>query len=195
MAASARQLIFEKLKAISMRRTSLGVEGRTCDRGPSMVAPDAAAGGKVALQPAARQAAPGLGLRTTGAYLVRAATRRARRTVVEQQWQLLVGEQRPHLLAPDPSCLQRLVPEPGRYWADPFAVVYEGQTHVFFEEFVYDSRRGRIAVVTLDAQGRPGGKAVALELDTHLSYPCVFIYDGRLFMVPESAYTSTVDLY
>lgn len=195
LAASARQLIFEKLKASSLRRISPSLEEPAGDQGRGTASPDVTAKGRVSRPASARRPTAGIGLCTTGAYFVRTAKRQARRAVLEKQWHLLVGEQRPDQQAPDPSCLQPLVPEPGYYWADPFAVVYEGQTHLFFEEFVYDSRRGRIAAITLDGQGRPGRKAVALELDSHLSYPCIFTHEGRVYMVPESADRGTVELY
>jgi hypothetical protein len=195
LAASARQLIFEQLKATSERRISPGAEEPAGDQGRSVARPNESAEGRNCRPPAARQPNAGIGLYTTGACFVRAARRQARRAVLEKQWHLLVGEQTANQLTPDPSRLRPLVPEPGRYWADPFPLVHEGQTYLFFEEFVYKSRRGRIAVISLDGQGRPGTKAVALELETHLSYPCVFAHEGRVYMVPESAETGTVDLY
>ena len=195
LAASARQLIFEKLKATSERRISRRVEEPPSDHGRAVARPNMSAESRMCRPPAARQPSAGIGLRAAGAYFARTARRQARRAVLEKQWHLLVGKQTPDQLAPDPSGLQPLVPDPGRYWADPFAVMHEGQTYLFFEEFVYDSRRGRIAVISLDGQGRPGTKAVALELDTHLSYPCVFAHEGHVYMVPESAEGGGLDLY
>ena len=128
-------------------------------------------------------------------FLGRTGGRQLRRALFEKQWGLLVGTCDPDELFPDPRRLQPLMPPAGRYWADPFAMRFEGRTRLFFEEFVYETRRGRIGVVTLDEQGQAGEAQVALDLDSHLSYPCVFIHEGRLFMVPENAGAGTVDLY
>jgi hypothetical protein len=189
LAASARQLIVERLKAAGADHGARGANER-------MDAARLAAIGKAAsLRAPAPRPAPRPGLAMAGAFAVRTATRRVRKAALEKRWHLLVGNQTPGQLLPDPSRLKPLVPRAGCYWADPFVVVHRDRTHVFFEEFVYASKRGRIGVVTLDAQGRPGIEHVALELDSHLSYPCVFAHEGRFYMVPETAGTGRVDLY
>ena len=67
--------------------------------------------------------------------------------------------------------------------------------HILFEEFLYEERRGRIAIITLDEDGRPGQARIALERDSHLSYPCAFKREGRLYMIPENAESGSLDLY
>ena len=49
--------------------------------------------------------------------------------------------------------------------------------------------------MTLDEHGDPGSETTALELETHLSYPCVFEHRGRLYMIPENARSGRLDLY
>lgn len=189
LAASAQQLIVERLKAAGADHGARGVNERA----------DAArrtTNGKAKpLTGSAPRSASRPGLGTAGVFAVRTAKRRVRKAVLEKQWHLLVGNQAPDRLLPDPSRLQPLVPRAGNYWADPFVVAHDDRTHVFFEDFVYASQRGRIGVLTLDAQGRPGAEQVALELESHLSYPCVFAHEGRFYMVPETAEAGRVDLY
>jgi hypothetical protein len=88
-----------------------------------------------------------------------------------------------------------IVPEKDRYWGDPF-VLQRGQNyHVFVEEKIYATGRGRIACLTLDADGGLLSHQVALERDYHLSYPFLFEQDGEIFMIPETAERRTVELY
>lgn len=88
-----------------------------------------------------------------------------------------------------------LVPEKDRYWGDPFVLQREGHYFVFVEEKMYATGRGHIACLELDADGKLTSRSVVLEREYHLSYPFVFEYEGRLFMLPESAANRTVELY
>lgn len=195
LVASARQLIVSRLENFSRARPSHGDS-------PAGVAGAVAPPPRpqIALRPAAEAQsshgsagllAPFAGTRV----LLRTVARQVRKTVWERQWFLMIGRQPTDRLLPDPRDLETLMPPPGRYWADPHVVEHEGRVHVFFEEFLYAERKGRIAVTTLDSAGRPGPVSVALDLDSHLSYPDVFVHDGRLFMIPEGASSGRVDVY
>ncbi len=85
----------------------------------------------------------------------------------------------------------------GRYYADPFPWVHEGQVWLFLEEFRYSENRGRLVALPLDAQLRPAGPALPLNLPgkIHRSYPLVFSVAGELLLLPETGITGTVDLY
>ena len=196
LAACARQLMVEKLTNASpesLRRDVLaGVENRLpteLDAGSARLAP--ATPGTRSLRPAVA----GPSIVASGKFLARAAGRQAHKAVFEERWNLLLGEQSPERLLPDPALLRPLLPPPGRYWADPFPVEHDGRIHVLFEEFLYEERRGRIAIMTLDEDGRPGQARIALERDSHLSYPCAFKHGGRLYMIPENAESGSLDLY
>ena len=111
-----------------------------------------------------------------------------------QQWQ--IGYAFGHGARPELGSLRYLVPPPDRFWADPFAIA-EGDRHfVFFEEFRYRSRRGRIVAIELDENGGLSRAPVpALERPYHLSYPFLFRWRGGLYMLPETAENGTVELY
>ncbi len=128
-------------------------------------------------------------------YATRALDWGARKLTMEQRWELLLGEDRTLEPWADPSKLRSILPPAGHYWADPHVLVEAGETHIFFEDFVYADGRGLISVMTLGADGLPGPPRRVIETDTHLSYPHIFRHEGRLFMVPESAEAGTVDLY
>lgn len=78
-----------------------------------------------------------------------------------------------------------------KYVADPFVIKWHGQNYLFFE--LYDYKKGVIACKNLDDLGEMPG--VVLEEPYHLSFPCVFEDNGKLYMVPESGANGTIDLY
>ena len=82
----------------------------------------------------------------------------------------------------------------GRYFADPFPIEVNGQTHLFVEEFPYATGKGIISVATLGEDG-PSAARPVLETDVHLSYPHVFAHAGEIYMVPETMEADAVRLY
>lgn len=89
----------------------------------------------------------------------------------------------------------RLMPPQDRYWADPFPIERNGRHFVFFEEFMFASGKGHIAMVELTRDGACSAPIRVLERDDHLSYPFLIEQDGELFMVPETHQNRTVELY
>lgn len=88
-----------------------------------------------------------------------------------------------------------LRPPRDSYYADPYLFEREGEVFLFFEEYLHDQGRGRIAVSKLDRDGRPDDPRPVLERSHHLSYPYVFEKDGEVFMLPESGEVRSVELY
>ena len=89
----------------------------------------------------------------------------------------------------------RLSDDSKRYYADPFAISWKGDTHVFVEEYQFATQRGRIAAVKFGPDGPISSPRPVLEEAHHLSYPQVFASDGEVWMVPETGANSTVKLY
>ncbi len=90
---------------------------------------------------------------------------------------------------------QKLVPPADRFWADPHVVGDGPSYYVFFEDYCYQTRKGHISVVEIGSDGHVKSPIPVLEEPYHLSYPCVFQWSGKYYMVPESADNRTVDLY
>ena len=113
------------------------------------------------------------------------------------QWFLLAGRRGPEArCAPDPAGLTPVYPPGDRFWADPFAWSEDARRFVFFEEYPYATRVGRISVLELGSDLQPKGNAVpVIDEPRHLSYPFLFAYRDQLYMVPESAGSRRVDLY
>jgi hypothetical protein len=89
-----------------------------------------------------------------------------------------------------------IVPPRGRSWADPFPIEHDGRTLVFLEEWVESRRKAHISVAELGPDGRfVAAPEPVLEEAHHLSYPCVFSWQGAWFLMPESSGNRTLDLY
>lgn len=89
----------------------------------------------------------------------------------------------------------RLMPPKDRLWADPFPIERDGRYFVFFEELVFATGKGHIAMVELGRDGACSAPLRVLERDYHLSYPFLIELDGQLYMVPETLENRTVELY
>jgi len=116
------------------------------------------------------------------------------RTLHHRQWELAVtplGQgSRPGMM---PFCEIR--PPNDRFWADPFPVLRDGRCSLFFEEFPYGNRRGRIMVAGCDRRGFQSEPECVLERPYHLSYPMVFESRGGLYMMPETRANRTIEVY
>lgn len=88
------------------------------------------------------------------------------------------------------------LPSPnGHFYADPFLIEHNGQTWLFFEDYVYADKRGRISCLPVSSDGGVGDPQVCLETPYHLSYPFVFHHEGQVFMIPESGSNESVELW
>ena len=87
-----------------------------------------------------------------------------------------------------------LLPPKDKFWADPFPVKFEGRYFVFFEEYIYEQEKAHISVMELSNSG-PSDPMPVLNREYHLSYPFVFYWKDRYFMIPESAANKTIELY
>lgn len=95
----------------------------------------------------------------------------------------------------DLDLFARLQPPKDRLWADPFPLQWEGRYFIFFEEVLFATGKGHIAMVEIDRNGGHSAPVKVLECDYHLSYPFLIEEDGALFMVPESGANRSVDVY
>jgi hypothetical protein len=79
--------------------------------------------------------------------------------------------------------------------ADPFMVEDQGKYYLFFEVLNLDTNTGDIGYAESD-DGRVWnyGKIV-LDEEFHISYPCVYQWDGQYYMIPESGEDRSVRLY
>lgn len=90
----------------------------------------------------------------------------------------------------------RPLPDAGtRFHADPFPVIWQGETVVFVEDFDHATDRGRISVVPFGPDGPTGPARPIVEEPWHLSYPFPVVVDGVLHLMPESTARRDLGLY
>ncbi len=131
-------------------------------------------------------------------YLGRVATRAMRRQLRSrlfyEEWFLAFRERGTGVLPADMRRFRVVEPPRGRSYADPFVVERDGRHDVFFEDYAIDDHKGRISVCELGAAG-VGMPRVALETAYHLSYPSVFEWDGKMYMLPETSANRSIELF
>lgn len=81
-----------------------------------------------------------------------------------------------------------------RYYADPFAVRWNGREFVFVEEYPYASGVGILAVSEI-TDGVASEPRPIIETGYHMSYPQVFEHRGAIYMLPETSSNGTVELW
>jgi hypothetical protein len=79
--------------------------------------------------------------------------------------------------------------------ADPCAVEWEDKTLVFCEHWIRKKARGQIDMFEVARDGAVSDPVCVLKEDWHLSYPFVFNWEGRWWMLPESSSKGQLNLY
>jgi hypothetical protein len=87
------------------------------------------------------------------------------------------------------------MPSKEKFWADPHIIQVNEKYYIFIEEFLNSKNKGHISVMELDELGNWKAPVKVLEKDYHLSYPFVFKWNDRFYMVPESLGNKSIDLY
>ena len=82
----------------------------------------------------------------------------------------------------------------GTWGADPFLFEYNGDTYIFFEWFFEKKEKGVIACIKLSGD-KLSAPEIVLEEPFHLSFPCVFSYNGTIYMIPETGSMHNIVLY
>ena len=82
-----------------------------------------------------------------------------------------------------------------RFWyADPMLIEYNGEVLMFVEAFDMLRQIGTIAV-SVYQNGRFLSPIQIIKSSYHMSYPCVFLYEGVLYMIPETSQNGTIELW
>jgi hypothetical protein len=79
--------------------------------------------------------------------------------------------------------------------ADPFMVHKDGLWYMFFEIMLAGFDRGVIGLATSKDARRWQYRGLVLEESFHLSYPYVFRWRGRYYMIPETLTAGAIRLY
>ena len=80
------------------------------------------------------------------------------------------------------------------FWADPFFFKYNNQDYIFFENFSYTTKLGKISCGRLE-NNKLVDVCDVLNLDYHLSYPNIFKENGEIFLMPETNQNKKLSIY
>lgn len=80
------------------------------------------------------------------------------------------------------------------FWADPFLVDYNGNKFIFFENYSYKSKLGKISCGLIENDKLIDIKDVLVK-DYHLSYPFIHKTEYGLFMIPETSQNKRLEIY
>jgi len=112
-------------------------------------------------------------------------------------WSVAVARRQPGagLATLRDAAFQELSQPADWFYADPILFEHQGRQVVFMEAFPYATGKGVIAVSRLEPGGSITPPETVLERPYHLSYPFVFSWQGRIFMIPETSGNRTIELY
>ena len=79
------------------------------------------------------------------------------------------------------------------WMADPLLFTHEGKDWLFVELFEKASHLGRIAVIDPDSEEKQ--PAVIIQEPFHMSFPMIFTWNDRIFMIPETSGNRSIRLY
>jgi hypothetical protein len=137
--------------------------------------------------------------RAVAPILGRILRRTVEKALTIEQWSLAFrfgsGEANTRAVPGDLAGFTRIVPPKDRDWVDPFVLEKNGRYYVFFEERPRASGKGHIAMIEIEAGGRWSAPVRVLERDYRLSHPFVVEHEGRLYMMPETARSRSVEAY
>lgn len=82
----------------------------------------------------------------------------------------------------------------GTWSADPFLFEYKGEMYIFAEMWVITKGKGVIAYSKWDGEKFSEWNPV-IEENYHLSYPNIFMYNGEIYLCPESNENKDICIY
>ena len=111
------------------------------------------------------------------------------------QWFIAYRQRQPFAIPFTTDGFQAIKPPPGRFYADPFVIKNDNKNYIFFEEFCFIKGKGFISFVAINSDGSYTKPQRVLERKYHLSYPFLFKWNNKIYMIPESSENDTIELY
>lgn len=128
-------------------------------------------------------------------YVARRAREHIRRVHQVDQWALAFSLSKKAVPSTTLYRFKELWPAVGRSWADPFPVEAGDDYHVFLEVYDHAKEQGTIGVSRLTREGVFERPVTVLDAPYHLSYPFVFQWRDKWFMMPESSGASRIEVF
>ncbi len=107
-------------------------------------------------------------------------------------WTLFIGSG--HFLESNLNKVNPIKLPKGVFWADPFLFKYQDRTYVFFENFSYKEKKGKISCGVIK-NNEVVDVIDILDLSYHLSYPFIFEEDGEIYLMPETSANNRLEIY
>ncbi len=115
---------------------------------------------------------------------------------VDEQWIILLGKNNESGQANQQlASFSKIIPPEDEFWADPFLIEKDGRHYLFMEVFPFARDLGHLSCMEIKSDGSHTEPVKILEKPYHLSYPNVFQYENRYYMIPETGDHQTVELY
>lgn len=82
------------------------------------------------------------------------------------------------------------------YFADAFAIKVSERLLILYEDYTYETRKGRLSAVWFsERENIFSDPVVILEENWHLSYPFIFKHNDNIYCIPEAKDHKNVELY
>ena len=133
-------------------------------------------------------------IRLNKTFVIRYISEKLINRVYSQQWGLLFHFNFQEFLST--KDLTPLLPPKNKFWADPFIYHKNDQHFIFLEEsYLGKKKKGFISVMEIDSEGTVSNTQKIIEQPYHLSYPFIFQWQDKQYMIPESNQNYTIQLY
>ena len=80
------------------------------------------------------------------------------------------------------------------FWADPFIFKHKGENYIFFENYNYKTKIGKISCGKIIGNQLEEISDV-LDLGYHMSYPFIFRDEGGIYLIPETSVKKRLEIY
>ena len=91
------------------------------------------------------------------------------------------------------SPVQLIMPK-DEFWADPFLFHHDDKDYLFFENYSYKTKRGKISCGILE-DGQLSEIGDVLDFNFHLSFPFIFEENGEIYLMPESSENKKLEVF
>jgi len=103
----------------------------------------------------------------------------------DQEWEILIKNEK---------SINNILARKGRWYADPFPISKDNIMYLFFEDYIKNEHKGCISYVEL--KNNTASKPIEiLKEKFHLSYPHIFKYENKYYMIPETMGDNSIRLY
>jgi hypothetical protein len=130
----------------------------------------------------------------TALHLIRILCWKLKNIFSTEQYNILIGENTKQL-PPHLNLFKKIIPPKDRLWADPCIVEHDNMNHLFVEELIFAKKKGVIRCMAFKESGNINEGRVVIEKPYHLSFPFVFKYKDKYYMLPETKQNRTIELY